>query len=135
MRNEVTSNTLVEKILVSYKELTKAESFLHSLIESMEKSIYNGLFNESEDFGKYAREMPRFRIFVHEADYLKTCIRKVCTGEINMTRALARATQMYNTVHEALELFDEQKVSALLPTSPEFEGVVLHTSSTQTPNK
>lgn len=101
---------IIDKALMPYDELKCLEELLSNLMQSLETCSKDSDYNFFREIGKYAREMPRFSIYIEHADQVKKLVRRVCTGEISPSDALENLKNFKPFVETALKLFDEKAV-------------------------
>lgn len=111
MRTNETNNTMVAKILRAHAEIEQLDSIVSNLITTLESASKTTNYDICQNIGKYARNMPRCKIFVSHVDYLKTCIRKICTGEVSIDIALQKASELHNSIQEVLTLFNTEAIN------------------------
>lgn len=109
---------IIDKTLMPYDELKCLEELLSNLMQSIETCSKDSDYNFFREIGKYAREMPRFSIYIEYADQVKKLVRRVCTGEISPSDALENVKIFKSFVDDALSLFDEKSVSAKKHIAP-----------------
>lgn len=109
-----TNNSMSEKVTMSYNELKQIKGILKDLMGDLKALCEDPNLDLSDHIGQYAREMPKFKIFVEQADFLKTSIRKVCTREVDIPSALQKAEDYYILVSETLNLYNANSIEALL---------------------
>ena len=97
-------NFLIEKIGRVVREMSSAQEFLKELKKALENC--SGNTDLSEKIGKFAREMPEFEYLKHQADFIKSDIRKICSKELPVVEAIKKVEEYNNILFEALRCFD-----------------------------
>ena len=110
-RKNGNSLTIEKKVLNCYRELSRMELMIRNLL--FELKMYKNDHRETnltESIGRYARDMPRFVIFKEQADYLKTCIRKICSGEFSMEVAISKGNELLKRIDTILAFFNKDAI-------------------------
>lgn len=109
MEERTKRNPLMYKAAMLYKELQNADELLASIIVTLKECTPSSNFI-TEIGEKYIISMPKFKILEQEAVELKQNLRKVCSGEVSVERALVAAEKMRKWVDEALCVFNREQI-------------------------
>ncbi len=88
------------KVEELYNELCAGKGLVLSIISTLEDC--DDQTNFTERIGCFARSMPEFKILAAQRENFVSLVRKICTGEVSLEKALELLREAEKQLNEAL---------------------------------